>query len=44
MDNLTQSEFLDGNTVDQTRNITEYIHVVSNVGFERIVKDVPEEG
>lgn len=44
MDNLAQSEFPDGNPADQTRNVTEYIHVVSNVGVEGIVKDVTEEG
>ena len=44
MDDLTQIEFPDGNPADQIRNITEYIHVLSNVGVERIVKDVVEEG
>ena len=44
MNNLAQSEFPDGNPADQTRDVTEYIHMVSNVGVERIVKDVTEEG
>lgn len=44
MDDLAQSEFPDGNPADQTRDVTEYIHMVSNVGVERIVKDVTEEG
>lgn len=44
MNNLAQSEFPDGNFANQTRDATEYIHVASNVGVERIVKDVTEEG
>lgn len=44
MDDLAQSELSDGNPVDQTRDVTEYIHMESNVGVKRIVKDVAEEG
>ena len=44
MNNLAQSEFPDGNPADQTRNFSEYIHMASNVGVQRIVNDATEKG
>lgn len=44
MDYFAQCELPDGDSSDQIRDFTEYIHVVVDFGGKRIVKDVSEEG